>query len=438
MTAKMLQISQLMEHPDRRLLNDEAHARPPDSLATPCALTYLVRLEARDVAIRPAIDVLADLLQRFGIKLANRQTNHYICRLGDLGLRWERHTEYSRFTFTSEKIDRPPFSRSGRNEVPDDWLQQLQNEVLVGVRVAVIAGDGKPPDVDAISDRHFNGNVLIGSRIADDNAVALTDLRIHDDGLSRILVVNDSMSEAQTGRVIQRLLEIETYRMLTLLALPVAQRLMGVLDGDERELTGIGEALVDSESPQEQQLLDSLTRLSARTQHRNVRSSYRFAAADAYYEIVLQRINELRESRITGLQTFAEFTTRRLAPAVKTYRAAAKRQQSILEQMARATKLLSTRIDIARQRQNQSLLTSMNRRVKAQLRLQATVEGLSVAAVTYYVVGLVGILAGGLVALGVGVDKSLVMGLSIPVVAAVTYLGIRRLRRRISREEAVE
>ncbi len=245
------------------------------------------------------------------------------------------------------------------------------------------------------------------------------------------------MSEAQTGRVIQRLLEIETYRMLTLLALPVAQHLMRVLDSDERELTSIGEALVDSESHQEQQLLDSLTRLSASTQHRNVRTSYRFAAADAYYEIVLQRIHELRESRITGLQTFAEFTTRRLAPAVKTYRAAAKRQQSILEQMARATKLLSTRIDITRQHQNQSLLTSMNRRVKAQLRLQATVEGLSVAAVTYYVVGLVGILAGGLIALGVQVDKALVMGLSIPVVAAVIFLGIRRLRRKISEEESV-
>jgi uncharacterized membrane-anchored protein len=146
----------------------------------------------------------------------------------------------------------------------------------------------------------------------------------------------------------------------------------------------------------------------------------------------------LRERRIPGLQTFDEFTNRRLAPAVKTYRAVSKRQQSILEQMARATKLLSTRIDVARQRQSQSLLESMNRRAKAQLRLQATVEGLSVAAVTYYVVGLVGILAEGVAGLGVAVDKTLVMGISIPVVAGVAFLGVRRLRRKISREEENE
>ena len=151
---------------------------------------------------------------------------------------------------------------------------------------------------------------------------------------------------------------------------------------------------------------------------------------------MLQRIHELREIRIPGLQTFEEFTTRRLTPAVKTCRAASRRQQSILEQMARATKLLSTRIDIARQQQNQSLLASMNRRVKAQLRLQATVEGLSVAAVTYYVVGLIGALADGLAVGGLALDKSIVMAASVPVVAAAVFLGVRRLRRRISREEA--
>ncbi len=434
----MLQISQQMEHPDRRSLNDEVHARPPDDVSTPSDMIYLVRLQSRKGEDQRASELLADLLQRFGSRLLDPDTNHYATQLDGLWLRWERHTEYSRFTITRSTDDGPPFRRDEHFRVPEDWLQQMRDELLVGVRASIVDAKGEEPNIDTISKQHFGGNVLIGSRVADDRAVAFTDLRIHDDGLSRILVLNYGMQRAQAGRVMQRLLEIETYRMLTLLALPVAQELMPVLDGDELELTEIGKALMNTESHDEQKLLERLTRLSARTQHRNLSSSYRFAAANAYYEIVLQRIHELRERRIPGLQTFDEFTNRRLAPAVKTYRAVSTRQQSILEQMARATKLLSTKIDIARQRQNQSLLTSMNRRVKAQLRLQATVEGLSVAAVTYYVVGLVGILAGGLVALGVGVDKSLVMGLSIPFVAAVTYLGIRRLRRRISEEEAVE
>ncbi len=434
----MLNVSQRMEHPARRSLNDEVHARPPDSLRTPSDVIYLVRLQSREGEDKRATELLADLLQRFGQRLLDTDTNHYAARLDGLWLRWERHTEYSRFTLTRDAGDGPPFKRGEFGDVPEDWLRHMQEEVLVGARGAIIDAKGEEPDIDAISKQYFAGNVLIGSRIADDRAVAFTDLRIHDDGLSRILVINYGMRKAQAGRVMQRLLEIETYRMLTLLALPIAQELMLVLDKDERELTDIGEALLDSEAHDEQELLERLTRLSARTQHRNLSSSYRFAAANAYYEIVLQRINELRERRIPGLQTFEEFTNRRLAPAVKTYRAVAKRQQSILEQMARATKLLSTRIDVARQRQSQSLLASMNRRAKAQLRLQATVEGLSVAAITYYVVGLVGILAEGVSKLGVAVDKTLAMGISVPIVAVVGFLAVRHLRRKISREEQSE
>ena len=434
----MPQIHQQMEYPARRSLNDEVHARPPDSLPTPTDLVYLVRLQSREGEEQRTTELLADLLQRFGQRLLDSNTNHYAARLDGLSLRWERHTEYSRFTLTRDAADDPPFKRGEFADVPDDWLRHMREELLVGVRGAIIDARGEEPDIDAISKQHFGGNMLIGSRIADDRAVAFTDLRIHDDGLSRILIINYGMRKAQAGRVMQRLLEIETYRMLTLLALPVAQQLMPILDKDERELTDIGEALLDSESHDEQELLERLTRLSAKTQHRNLSSSYRFSASNAYYEIVLQRIHELRERRIPGLQTFDEFTNRRLAPAVKTYRAVAKRQQSILEQMARATKLLSTRIDVARQRQSQSLLASMNRRAKAQLRLQATVEGLSVAAITYYVVGLVGILAEGMSKLGIVLDKNLVMGISVPVVAAVVFFAVRRLRQKISEEEASE
>jgi uncharacterized membrane-anchored protein len=432
----MLQISQPVEHAQRRQLNDEVHARPPDSMVTPCSVTYLVRIPAgEDTESMPA-EVLADLLQRYGMRLRDPNTKHFATRLDGTRLRWERHTEYTRYTLVDESVEGAPFARDERTVLPADWLQTLRGEVIVAVKTWIVAQAPGQLDADAVSEKYFNGNVLVGARIADGAAIALTDLRIHDDGFSRFLLFNESMSDAQTGRVLQRLLEIETYRVLALLALPVAQQLVPVLDADERELTDIGQALVDASAEDEQDLLERLTRLSAGTQHRQQRSNYRFAAADAYYEIVLQRILELRESRIPGLQTFGEFMNRRLAPAVKTYRAVSKRQRYILEQMARATKLLSTRIDIARQQQNQTLLASMNRRVKAQLRLQATVEGLSVAAVTYYVVGLVGIAAESLSAYGVAIDKSVTMGISIPIVAAIAFLGIRRLRKSISQEEA--
>ncbi len=431
----MFEIRPSVDHALRRALNDEVHTRPPDSLTTPSLVSYLVSMSPREGV---PTEMLDDLLRRFDAGKPAADTKHFTTMLEDVRLRWERHTEYTRYSFVRPGVGRNAFSAAKAAAVPADWLDKMAGQIFVGVHAWLVSRDEVDDDVENLSADYFDGNILIGSKVADDRATALTDLRIHSDGFSRLLLINDGMPEAQAGRVLQRLLEIETYRMMTLLALPVAQQLTPGLDADERELTAIGDILVDAEAHQEQELLDRLTRLSAGSQNRRMKSSYRFAAADAYYEIVLQRINELRETRIPGLQTFEEFTTRRLAPAVKTYRAVSKRQQSVLEQMARATKLLSTRVDIARQKQNQSLLASVSRRVKAQLRLQATVEGLSAAAVTYYVVGLVGILAGSLAETGVPVNPAIAMGISIPIVAFVAFLGIRRLRRTISKEDVAE
>ena len=431
----MFRLPDASNHPLRRELNDEVHARPPDNLPTPCALTYVTRLPDRTDGERPSVETISRLLEGFGIEPPPATAKHLTADVDDLRLRWERHTEYSRYTLARPGEPETPFVNMPGDVISTDWFDRISGQLLVGVQAQVIEMEDWRDRLDEISAKYFEGNVLIGSIVADQGGAALTDLIIHADGMSRILLINEHMGEQQTGRVMQRLLEIETYRMMALLALPVAHQLTPVLDESEEELTNISEALVDAEMNQEQALLERLTRLSASSQHRHLRSNYRFDAANAYYDIVLQRIHELRETRIPGLQTFEEFTNRRLAPAVKTYRAVSKRQQSILEQMARATKLLSTRIDIARQRQNQSLLASMNRRVKTQLRLQATVEGLSVAAVTYYVCALINLLAKGLVDTGLPISPTIVTGVSIPIVALLVFSAVRRLRKKISAEE---
>ena len=161
--------------------------------------------------------------------------------------------------------------------------------------------------------------------------------------------------------------------------------------------------------------------------------SARFSAAAAYHELVERRIEELREVRIQGLQTFREFTERRLAPAMRTCASVSARVESLSQRVARATQLLSTRVAVSRERQNQQVLESMNRRAEAQLRLQQTVEGLSAAAITYYVVGLVGYAAKGLKALGWPVNPDLAMAFSIPLVALATVLGVRHVRQVVTR-----
>ena len=269
--------------------------------------------------------------------------------------------------------------------------------------------------------------------VAGGNARAYTDLRIHPDGFGRLLVENLSLTPRQAGRTIQRMLEIDTYRMLALLALPLARELAPFLAECEQELVQITSTMVDVGVAGEPALLERLMKLEAAIVSQDSKSHYRFSAAAAYYELVQRRIGELREQRIEGLQLFQEFMERRLAPAMATCTATATRLQALSSRVASVTQLLSTKVDIAREQQNQAVLASMNRRAKLQLRLQQTVEGLSVAAITYYFAGLVGYAAKAVKAEGVHFEPDLVIGISIPIIAALVAYGTHRLRASVSK-----
>jgi uncharacterized membrane-anchored protein len=425
-------MSPLTDHPQRIELNDEVHARPPEALAAPLRLTYLALHSDWSNAQREREQVAA-LAREFGVAPPGAQDNHYSADFGRFRLKWERHTEFARYKFIVPGAGEDPFAPPAIGALSPDWVRTLPGQALVATHVALVRADSSVIDHESLSQRWFGGNTLIGAAIAGGAATALTDLRIHADGFGRLWVADRGMTPRQAGRMVQRLLEIDSYRMLALLAFPVARQLGPFLSQRERELAQIAATLAGEGGSDESALLDRLIRLEAEIESREAENHYRFSAATAYHELVRRRIAELREERIQGLQTFQEFTDRRLAPAMNTCAAAAARLESLSQRVARATQLLSTRVDIARERQNAAVLESMNRRAKLQLRLQETVEGLSVAAVTYYIVGLVGYAAKALKAAGVGVDPDLAMGIGIPVVAVLVALGVRKIRRMVTR-----
>jgi len=423
-----------LDHPQRRTLNDEVHARPPDPLSTPSAISYIARFSGSGQADQE-FRLLAELLKHFDLAVPPPDSKHCAAEADGFRLRWERHTEFSRYAITVANPPGKPFENPPITLLPAQWLQQLEGTLLVGIHASLLPLDENEFSLAELSAEYFTENVLVGAQIAGGAGIAVTDFRIHEDGFSRLLVINDAMTPLQTGRMVQRLLEIETYRMMTLLALPVAQALSPRLAEMGQELAGITEALSSPGATDDQALLERLMTLEARSEAERLKSQYRFSAAQAYSELVLQRSAELREVRIRGVQTFEEFTNRRLLPAVKTCRSVEARQQSLSERMARSTQLLSTRVDIERQQQNQALLASMDQRAKMQLRLQATVEGLSVAAITYYVVGLVLYLLKGLAHAGLPIDPTFATAISVPVIAAVIFTAVRRVRRHVSEEE---
>jgi len=414
-------------HPQRELINDEVHARPSGPLHTPVRMSYLALVSgwsARDTEWRH----VSALATRFYKAPPPEGANHFSADLGPFRLVWERHTEFARYTFVVPGLG-PGTAATALAEVPPDWIRDLPGQTLVAAHVTLVTGDQSP---EPLARELFGSNVLIGCAIAGGAATAWTDFRIQPDGFSRLLVQDRGMTPNQAGRNLQRLLEIETYRMMALLALPVARELTPQLTRYERELAEVTASLAEGTVADEPVLLDRLTRLEAEIENREAENHYRFNAAAAYYDLVQTRIGELREGRIEGLQTFREFTERRLAPAMNTCRAVAARQESLSQRVSRATQLLSTRVDLTRQRQNQAVLASLDNRARQQLRLQATVEALSIAAVSYYIVGLIGFLAKGAEALGVVTNPALVQGLSVPVVLLVTTLLVRRIRRMLT------
>ncbi|GHD62078.1 DUF3422 family protein [Jeongeupia chitinilytica] len=423
----------LNEYPQRRLLNDEAHARPFEPATTPGQVSYIAYLN-RNVSAEQERWLVGELCAWFGAAAPEAGQVHFSVDLGPLRFKWARHTEFSSFTFSRYGATGEPFADSALSLLPADWLAQLPGNVLLATHAVLLADADLPVPLEEIGARYFGGHDLIGAQIGEGSGTACTDFRIHADGFARCLVIDHSMGRRQAGRMLQRLFEIDTYRMLAFLALPVAKSISPELNDADRELAELTTAMSSARQDDEPALLDRLTKLAARIESALSLTDYRFSAAHAYYELVRRRVGELRELRIQGVQPFHEFVERRLGPAMETCESVARRQRVLAARVARASSLLRTRVDITHEKQNQALLESMDKRAHLQLRLQETVEGLSVAAITYYTVGLVGYAAKGLKTLGVHVNPELVTGIAIPVVALLVALGLRRMRKALMHE----
>ena len=421
------------DHPQRYALNNEIHARAPQDVEAPSQISYLV-LTFSAAEKNQAHGDLARLCEMAGAATPPPDVLHFRSSFGQINLNWERHTEFATFTFTRHTSFAHPFKNTVLEAVPEQWLLSVHGELLIGIHLAVRDHSDHVPDLlKVVPD--FSGNYLVGSSVGSNTAIVLTDFRIHEDGCSRILLVDTKMGKRHAGRTVRRLLEIETYRMACLLGLPVAREVGQTVAKAEAELaahtTSLTSSLTERRGDDEAALLKQLTALAATVENQLATTNFRFGAARAYYALVKRRIAELREERLTGVQTIEEFMERRLAPAMETCESAAKRLFDLSERISRASALLRTRVDIEREQQNQALLASMNRRAQMQLRLQQTVEGLSIAAITYYVIGLVGFMAKGLKAIGLPIDADIAMAVAIPFVAGTAWFALQRWRAKV-------
>lgn len=424
------------DHPLRRLLNDEVHARPSLRASTPSRITHFALMTGEGEA-PPDRDPLAELCTLAGSRPPALDARYALVELDGVTVKYERHTEFVSVTVIAPDKDDSAADRGGWSALTPalaEWAFRLPGVRLVAVNLRLERDTETRLSPDDLA-RVFVGEV-VGSYVNGGDAVVWTDFKIASDGYTRWLVRDIALTEARAGRLIQRLLEIETYRMAALLALPLARDQAGRLAALERRLSEIVQVTVGADSPrQEHDLLDQLTKLAAEAEGQLNSSRYRFNASAAYADLVERRILELREERIEGLQRIGVFLDRRFRPAMRTCETVARRQADLVEGIARASSMLRTRVDVMQAEQNAMLLRSMDARTAAQLRMQEAVEGLSIFAITYYVVGLAKYVLEGAGGIGLHFDKGLAISIVVPSVLAYVWWKVRRLRRRIRKTE---
>lgn len=426
------------EHPLRQELAEEVHARPYGLLRAPMRLTHIVALSGEGQAHADR-DHVAALCAHFGVPGPTANDAHYSGNLGPVRVKWERHTEFSTYTVYQDGPFDHPFADPALDALPRDWVRDLPGEVLAAVNLTLEPADTPERSFDDLGEL-FSGHTVTGSAMRGGQALVWTDFRLHEDGYSRILIRDIDMNQRQAGRLVQRLLEVAGYRMMAMLSYPLARAAVGQLSDMESCLSSLIAGMADTERMEDERaILRQLSELSADVEALAARTAYRFDATAAYHGLVQRRSKELREIRledvneVRGLQPVGEFVNRRLQPAMDTVSSVAARRETLARRIARASDLLRTRVDVALEEQNRNLLKSMNRRAMLQLRLQETVEGLSVVAISYYLTGLVYYVLKSAKAAGGRVDPDLAAGFSLPVIIALVWLGVKRLRRAVTK-----
>jgi uncharacterized membrane-anchored protein len=407
----------------------EVHARPFTPIDTPRRVLHFAFETTGDRGEADRLALIAACAAR-GLPELPKGAKHHRIEFGVTALRWEQHSEFTTYTWElpSEPPDGIPFHPpaaalgSPMAQVPQP------GPLLVAIDLHLTADTERK----IAPERLFDRASLAAAENSDSTAVYATDFQSDPAGFIRILIADRGLGPERAGALTQRVLEIETYRTLALIGLPEAQRLAPSVRRIETRLAEVTAATEGTEGLEaNQRLLDELTTLAAELEAGAAASQFRFGASRAYDQILHLRLETIGERKVAGLPTWTSFLARRMAPAMRTIATLEERQTKLADKLARAANLLRTRVDVELQQQNRDVLRSMNERTRLQLMLQATVEGLSVAAISYYVVGLFGYLVKGVHDSGVvRFDPSLATGAFVPVALLLVWWIVRRIRKR--------
>ena len=420
-------MTKMIDHELRQSLNDELHGRTGLRISAPARITHLV-FTITEGDSSPIMH-LTDLALQLNEEAPEANALHHHLKVAGGFLRFERHGEFYRVAIIAE--GKQPAGAVAMDLVPFEWVEGLPGKRLVAIHTHLLSAKEKTPDDEALL-KLFGHDDLAASTVAQDGAMVWTDFRIRPDGFSRWLVQDKGLTPLRLGRVIRRIHEIETYRMMSLLALPLARAAQVELRPLEQDLHNVIGRMTEVESENDATLLARLSGVARQVEELSNRTNYRFAATRAYAALVEKRVLELHEVRVRNYQRIGILLDRRFSPAIATCNAVMTRIESLAQRSERANNLLRTRVDIALEAQNQSLLRSMDSRAKQQLILQETVEGLSVVAISYYLFNLLAKFSEGFQGEQTLLERLLRLA-GVPLAVGLVWLALRIIRRRARR-----
>lgn len=416
-------------HPLHLELHQEIHARPYPKISSPCVISHIAFFHD-EKEVDKEYDFINNLAKLYHVNGIAAGTNSYFQEFEYFNLRWENHREFSTITIIRPMPGSIPANTSALDIFPDGGLDNFPGEAISATNISISSKFD-----DKLVESHLGKRPTIASNLLEKRVTIWSSLHLDKEGFTRYFMRENTdyekgVGRKQLGRIVLKILEIETYRQMSLLALPVAKSIAPKASELGQQCAGILEHMTKINQPeQESHLLQELTGVAAEVEKLRASSSYRFSATRAYAELVNSRIEELEQQRVEGKDMLGEFIQRRFMPAIRTCKSVQLQLESLSKRLTRASDLLRTRVDQTIAEQNQKLLESMNHRSHMQLRLQQTVEGLSVAAISYYLISLLKIVLHGINGHAIEFDENLVLTISAPVVLLTIYIIVRNMKK---------
>lgn len=390
-----------------RQVTDELNARPFPRFALPTAIFRLCL--SGDAAFDGLRDILSDTLPQ--IDWDNEGQSRLIrARHDEVQFNIERHTEFVSLTIIDERAE----SGSAAQYLPSDWLEKNRGEVVVAV------------DCQCSLRGAAREGWTCASQLENGLADGFFDFKVAEDGHMKIALDFAPDSDVRdVGRIALQVVEIETYRSFAAIGLNRARAAQAQL----ADIAARVPPSISAAGSADGERFELLSQLTGELEDVWRRTSFRFAACTAYWDLVTARLASLQEQAYDSRITIGGFLERRLQPAIATYQSTERRRHDLAEQIAAMTGLLQTRIELDMQQQNADLLASLNHSAARQLRLQHTVEGVSTVAISYYLVNLLRAPADWVLARQPALDPLIVNMALVAITVPLVWLTIRRLLR---------